>query len=333
MSPIDVDIKVPALEKLLDYSASGIGSIAGPMLASWKARQKVKAKKILVQGEADALQIVVDAQVAARKKLTNSGIEVQGELKISEKIEQRLLFQEEKRQRNIESVVKLAAENLENEYVPNKEPDHDFTARFFADVQDVSSEDLQLLWAKVLSGEVKRPGSTSIHTLSILKNLDGNTAKLFQKLCSACIKTSAKLGDEICIIDARMPSLGKNAGSNALTKYGFPFQKLTLLNEHGLIISDYNSWISYTPFFVNKGKSTPFFFPFEFQGQQWILTPKSPCDTSKEFRVSGVALTRAGVELSRTVVLDIMEQYTQDLISFLESKDLNMIRTSSKSTL
>ena len=30
---MDVNIKVPALEKLLDYAASGIGSVAGPMLA------------------------------------------------------------------------------------------------------------------------------------------------------------------------------------------------------------------------------------------------------------------------------------------------------------
>lgn len=34
---MDVTIKVPALEKLLDYAASGIGSVAGPMLASLKA--------------------------------------------------------------------------------------------------------------------------------------------------------------------------------------------------------------------------------------------------------------------------------------------------------
>ncbi len=29
---MDVNIKGPALEKLLDYAASGIGSVAGPML-------------------------------------------------------------------------------------------------------------------------------------------------------------------------------------------------------------------------------------------------------------------------------------------------------------
>ena len=28
---VDVNVKVPALEKLVDYTASGIGAVAGPM--------------------------------------------------------------------------------------------------------------------------------------------------------------------------------------------------------------------------------------------------------------------------------------------------------------
>ena len=39
---VDVNLKVPALEKLVDYTASGIGAVAGPMLAPWKARKKAE---------------------------------------------------------------------------------------------------------------------------------------------------------------------------------------------------------------------------------------------------------------------------------------------------
>ena len=66
------------------------------------------------------------------------------------------------------------------------------------DIQDVSSEKFQLLWAKVLAGEVERPGSTSIRTLSILKNIDQATADLFRKFYSACV---------VLKDDARVPSL------------------------------------------------------------------------------------------------------------------------------
>ena len=43
-------------------------------------------------------------------------------------------------------------------------------------------------------------------------------------------------------LDARVPSLGDNAAKNALKDYGLDFSNLNVLNEHGLIISDYNSW-------------------------------------------------------------------------------------------
>ena len=36
---VDVTLKIPALEQLLNLTASGIGSVAGPMLASWQARK------------------------------------------------------------------------------------------------------------------------------------------------------------------------------------------------------------------------------------------------------------------------------------------------------
>ena len=60
---------------------------------------------------------------------------------------------------------------LGEKIVPDIEPDHDFTSRLFYDVQDVSSEKLQLPWAKIFSGEVGNLGSTSVQSLNILKNI------------------------------------------------------------------------------------------------------------------------------------------------------------------
>ena len=104
-------------------------------------------------------------------------------MNISDTVTQRIRFQEEKRQRNIESVVRQAAEELEGKAVPDEEPDHDWTARFFGEVQDVSSEEMRKLWGKILAGEVERPGSTSIRTLTVLKNLTQPDAQLFSIFC------------------------------------------------------------------------------------------------------------------------------------------------------
>ena len=337
---VDINIKVPALEKLLDYTASGIGSVAGSMLASWQAEKAVQAKLITAKGEAEATnikaegdvnayQLITNANLEAREKLMSQNTAIQEKVAIGDMVAASMKYQGEKRLKNIESVVRLAAIDLGEKDVPEIEPDHDFTARFFNDVQDVSSEKLQLLWAKILSGEVENPGSTSVHSLSILKNLNQETARIFSNFCSICIYTIAPAENDFA--DARVVSLAGNAASNSLKEYGLEFAKLNLLNEHGLIISDYNSWCDYSNSTgiqipgLPKGK---FHVPFQYQRQNWILVPinghKKP-----DFKLHGVALTRSGRQLSRVVEYDPMQKYTQDLHKYFEGKGVKMSRIDS----
>lgn len=329
----NININVPALTKLVDYAASGIGSIAGPMLAPWRAGQELRAQLILARGDAevqrilaagqsDALQIVAEATADAREKLLSPYTSVQGQISVGKKVAQRIQFQEEKRQANILSVLDRTAEEVGEGTVPNQEPDHDWTARFFTDVQDVSSEEMQTLWAKVLAGEVQRPGGTSLRTLSILRNLDKATAALFQRFCSACV---VLLPSENVFLDARVPSLGGRPGGNVLQKYGLSYGQLNVLNEHGLIIPDYDSWFDYGICIGKKlSESQIIRIPFGYQGRNWVLKSTDQHAADKEFKLSGVALTRSGQELSRVVGLHAMKEYSQDLEAFFESKSLRM---------
>ena len=325
---MDINLNVPALEKLLDYAASGIGSVAGSMLAPWKARREAQAKLIAAKGDATVLQIQAEAQSEARAILVSRDTDITGELDITNTVNQRIQFQEQKRQINIESVVKEAASQLGDKNVANSEPDHDWTARFFNEVQDVSSEEMQSLWAKILAGEVERAGSTSIRTLGILKNLDQATAKLFSKFCSACIFSDPGAKR---IIDARIPSLGGNAASNSLGKYGLYFAELNTLNEHGLIISDYNSRCVYrcAVDIVINNTSQVLRIPFGFQNRYWVLVPVGPHALSKEFKLNGVALTESGKELSRIAGLEPMKEFTRDLMNFFRKKNIQMTEVNS----
>lgn len=47
----NITVSVPAIEKLVDYLASGVGVVGGTMLASWRARNEAKARLIAAQGE------------------------------------------------------------------------------------------------------------------------------------------------------------------------------------------------------------------------------------------------------------------------------------------
>ena len=176
----NINLKVPALEKLLDYAASGIGAVATPLLAPYVARQQARVKLIEAKAEADSLRLIADAQADARRALLASNDGAGGTLEITQaQITQRLEFQEHKRHRNIASAVRDAATALEGETAPDHEPDHDWTARFFEYVQDISSEDVRTIWARILAGEVRSPGGVSMHTLSILRNLSSRQASLF----------------------------------------------------------------------------------------------------------------------------------------------------------
>lgn len=333
---VSLTANVPAVEKLVDYVASGIGSVAGPMLAPWKAHRLAKAQKIAAlgdaeiltiqaKGQAQVLSIITDAQKSARQQLNAVDVSVESDIRIPQMIEQRILFQEEKRQKNIVAVVEKAADYLGDTEVHNHETDDDWTARFFGEVQDVSSEEMQILWGKILAGEVERPGSTSIRTLDILRNLNKETSNLFKIICSLCIWL--KIEDDV--LDVRVPSLGRNAGENSLRKYGLPFDVLNILNEYGLIISDYNSWYDYK---ICLGIATDgphpqriVRIPFHHQSSHWFLLPKA--ENPEEIKINGVTLTRAGRELAQVVPIDRNHEYTRDLGIYFQSLHLEMIET------
>ena len=165
---------------MASYTASGIGAVAGPMLAPWKARKEAKARLIEARAYADSLKLIANAQAEARHSRATPAQAGRGVVEIHrDGIRQRIEFQEGKRQANITSVVRDAADDLGDKEVPDQEPDPDWTTRFFEGVQDVSSEDMRKIRARILSGDVEEPGGTSLRTLSILKDMSRRDAEAF----------------------------------------------------------------------------------------------------------------------------------------------------------
>jgi len=76
----------------------------------WLIGQPDVAVEIEAQGTADSLRLIADTQAEARKICGDSLSLVRGELDIKKEIHTRIEFQEEKRRRNIGTVVKMAAE-------------------------------------------------------------------------------------------------------------------------------------------------------------------------------------------------------------------------------
>ena len=291
---VDANLKVPALEKLIDYAASGIGAVAGPMLAPWKARREAQARLTAAKAEADSLTLITQAQAQARRFIVEPDRTASGMLQISAGgVTQRIEFQEKKRQANIAATVRDAAEELADTEVLDHEPNPDWTARFFDCVQDVSSDDMRKLWAKLLAGEVQGAGTTSLRTLDVLKNMSSRDAVMFRELCSFVIEHFVYSADE--------------------DKPHLSFGKMLLLEDAGLVNAG--------PM-IMRNLELDQANPSHLRYQNWMLRISSEGKTN--LQVPAYALTPAGRELQRLTACTPKMEYLKSFSRFLRRKNCEL---------
>lgn len=194
----------------------------------------------------------------------------------------------------------------------------DWLNQFEQEARNVSTEEMQLIFGRILASEIQQPESFSIKAVKLVRELDSRTAALFRLFCSCCI--SLRAGQHL--LDARVPSLGGNAASNSLQSHGITFEHLNVLQEHGLIIADYNSQMGYEMCIARNG-TVP--IGFTHQNRLWGLIPDEDRPADQKLPISGVMLTRVGKELLPIVDVQPSPNYTQALAEFFVKQKLKMI--------
>jgi hypothetical protein len=149
-----------AAEKLADTIYHVVNLVSGPDRVRAQAQARADAAIITARAEAE----IADIQERARHRLVN---------------------RELRRQSHIEQIaVKAVAALPPPDQVSEKPVSEDWVTRFFEECQDISDEQMQEIWAKILAGEVARPGSFEPRTLSVVRDLTRCDAALFDKVCS-----------------------------------------------------------------------------------------------------------------------------------------------------
>jgi hypothetical protein len=232
-----------------------------------------------------------------------------------------------RQQVNAAKVMSYTVQELNNSAAPKRDPVGDITDdwlnAFESEAVEMSSEQMQRLFGRILAGEIRRPKSFSIRTVKLMAQLDNRPAELFRRLCSlACtFRVDAN------VIDSRVPALGTSAAANGLQPYGLGFDALNLLFEYGLIISDFNSYFPYVPAMVADGGGTvP--MPFEHQHASFALVPSKPLTPQQrmDFKVHGVGLSQAGRELLGIVEIDPDEGYTKALVEYFGKQGFTLVK-------
>ena len=325
---INLNISVPAIDKLLDI---GVNVVLDPLTAKWRVRREVEANTIRALGEAHIKEILAigeaKAELEAQKVLDVAEAPLVLASEIYDDIERRVLLLLDRRLENISGIVGKARRALPAGEVPDVEPDMAWTSSFSSAAQDISDEDMQELWARVLAGEVARQGSTSIRTLNVLRNLDQRTAQLFKRMCSMAVSLS--LPEEHCLFH-HVVSLGGDAAQGSLRGFGIPYDTLNVLNEYGLINGDYNAWCDYRGFIGLPGNLMPgrlLHSVIKFQGEKWaLIADPERYDPNEEVRVNGVSLSRAGRELSEAVEPEPVPKYVEALKGYFAENGLDMVQ-------
>lgn len=150
---------------------------------------KSLAKIAVQEGEAALIKAGYDAKRRIMEAQTESAVGiVSSDPKFGEKLVDRFMTEEAAKQINREAVAVKYIEHLkespqEEDSTPaaEAEADDDWMNVYVANAEKASSERLRDLWGRVLSGQVRHPGSFSLPTLRFIAELDEKTAATFEK--------------------------------------------------------------------------------------------------------------------------------------------------------
>lgn len=211
--------------KLIETVSCGVGKIYEPWHVRRMAKAKAKELEVISSTFNENLQLPVkydDGRISIDASDANDLIQ---------RAKNRILFQEMKKQQNIDSVIDVAYSMLEQATTVSKTPvDSDWISEFFDNVANVSNENMQVLWGKVLAGEVESPGRFSKRTLDGLKKLTQMEATIFQEVAPYVLRCP---GDNENSFEDYF--LLQSLDVSLLPKYNISFPKIMVLSEAGLI--------------------------------------------------------------------------------------------------
>ena len=132
----------------------------------------------VAEAEADAARI----QAAADIEITD----------LQRRAMYRFFGEEAKKQENMEQITQKAIPDLREDSRPQDVED-DWITNFFDRGRLISDTQMQMLWAKVLSGQCNSPGIFSKRTVDLLASFDKADAELFNTLCGFCWRVNADI--------------------------------------------------------------------------------------------------------------------------------------------
>lgn len=181
---VNINLDGEVMSKLIDVVSKGMGDLFEP----WMIKRIAKATDF----EMETLKSSMKRNgLNGSLHISRNGLEINvKEGTVEERAIISLIQKEVNRQINTEKIVASAIENLKSIKSFSKEPVEDeWIQRFFNIAQEITDEDMQTIWSKILSDEIVKPKSYSLRTLEVLRNMNKYEAELFSKYIKESLNT------------------------------------------------------------------------------------------------------------------------------------------------
>jgi uncharacterized repeat protein (TIGR03899 family) len=268
--------------KFIETISPALGRAYKPLEMILEAKAQVKVDKIKALGE-------LEIKEAVEKRV--SGISATLEERASDRAE----FTQNREQNNLEDMFQKVPQFLPGE-VSDEKVSEDWFFQFVGGAKSVSDEEMQILWAKILAGEITQPGSYSFRTLNTLKHLTKKEAETFMKV------------GKLAMIENRLAYvLNHPRTSNPLfVKFGVSLDEILLMKEIGLITSEILS-VGY----VSNERPRQFFLHYASNPLKVVLAPSSAHNFNAE------VFTQTGRELLPLIEAKPNKEYIEYFQSLL----------------
>ena len=203
-----------------------------------------------------------------------------------------ITYSEYYKARNFSKIAKKADKYFSDKgYSVKKGYEFDWFVRFYEAAGNISDENMQDIWAKILAGEINNPSSYSLRLIDILKNLSKKDAERVRSVYDHAVL----ICDTLCI-----PNY-----TEYMEHCGIKYSDIMFLNELGLIFNDSTITLNVS---VTKDKGI-----FVYNDKFVVLI----CgDKMKTLRIGQFPFTSVGREFSSLLQCSLS---TEDLIKFTEA--------------
>ncbi|MGD0653880.1 MAG: DUF2806 domain-containing protein [Thermoguttaceae bacterium] len=220
------------LKRLIEVIAEGIGGVSRHLLTRKNADAKAYEIRTIAQAIAESQKLLGPVKYENGSILIEASASVEQtllpEATWDQRVISRMAFQEAKKQSNIEYITQQAAEELRDEKsVTQERPDSDWITHFFRIAEDITTDQMQMLWGKILAGEVKKPGSYSLRALDLLKNITKQEAEIFERVGRISFQSEGK---------AFVPN--PDNGKYLKEYFGLKFTDFLMLREVNLLVAN-----------------------------------------------------------------------------------------------